>query len=66
MRIAKKATYLYALGSAMAMVNGHGHVRQHSMNGETYIGYLPYNKPDFTADAPSIGSTLLVGLSWKC
>lgn len=32
----------------------HGHVRKHTLNGVEYIGYLPYAKPDYTLDAPSI------------
>lgn len=36
-------------------VSAHGHVKKHVMNGVEYTGYLPVAKPDFTADAPSIG-----------
>lgn len=47
---------LFLVGNLLAgSVLGHGHVKKHVMNGVEYTGYLPAAKPDFTADAPSIG-----------
>jgi hypothetical protein len=49
------SSILVAFVAAASTVSGHGHVKTHEMNGVQYIGYLPISKPDFTADAPSIG-----------
>lgn len=50
--------YLFpAIANLLASpVSAHGHVKTHLMNGVSYIGFLPISKPDFTADAPSIGA----------
>ncbi|KAF2756885.1 glycoside hydrolase [Pseudovirgaria hyperparasitica] len=45
---------LAAICSLVTVASGHGWIHRHILNGITYIGFLPENKPIFTDPAPSI------------